>query len=528
MKGVYVIVVALLFVPLVSAYTFDSQTPSPNSVTLSINEQKSSGDIIAFDVFANSVENISGAAFDMDFNDSIIRWAGKFAHDPDGYDKGKFFSSSAFYAIGPQRYMNGTVDNDKLVVGVVDGPDNPQTGSGVIITVNFRILSPGDTPISFSNCNLILPDGNFSSTVWHGGTLHIESNQPEEQQQDDPPTVSLHTPEDNKIIHKSYTDITCTASDDYGLKSVSLYTDISGSWKAYITKNITGTNTMQTFSLSGLSSGTYRWNCEATDTKNHISFAQSDYIFTVDLPSDSSPLLISGNTSFCYNGSFEYFNITVHTDEKAICKYTTSPRIPYNAMLYTFKVTNSTIHTSKVHAPFGYEYKYYVKCMDVYGNTNTEDFVIDFCVGNISDDIVPPKITNLLSENPVSSSKSYTTISFSTNESAECRYSSDSNAPFSSMRPLDNTGFNNHTLTLYGLSEGTQYTYYIQCSDERGNLNEKKTVTFFVCYSQDENCDRVISLKEARKVISKWLNNEYDADMKKLMTTLEMWKQGHA
>ncbi|MCJ7817010.1 MAG: cohesin domain-containing protein, partial [Candidatus Aenigmarchaeota archaeon] len=284
LRTVPAVFVFVFCINLASAYTFQENPAVPDSVRLSLNTGKSTGGIVAIDVVAYQVTNVYSAAFDLDFNSSVLEWAGRFTHDPDGYERETFFGTSALYEIGPEIYVNGTRNKNKLVTGAIGNPSSPQNGSGSLMTIKFKVVGSGTTAVSFSNNNLIRPDMSFTSSSWYGGTFVSDWAIPAPPQ-DDSPVVSLNTPDQSVFSSRNVT-LTCSASDDYGLVNLTLYTNITGSWQPYQTK-IAGDNVWtESFSVKNLQQGTYKWNCRAADSKGQEASGQVEFSFRVQLPPD--------------------------------------------------------------------------------------------------------------------------------------------------------------------------------------------------------------------------------------------------
>jgi hypothetical protein len=167
--------------------------------------------------------------------------------------------------------------------------------------------------------------------------------------------------------------------------------------------------------------------------------------------------------------------ISLKTDEKAVCKYSATAGVSYDAMSNNFSSTNSTTHSTEVTGlSEGASYNYYVKCIDGAGNKNTNDLTISFKVAAPVDN-TPPVLSNPSHRGDV---LFYTTtsvvISIATNEPAACRYSASAGTSYGSM----NGSFSNydqtkkfHVKELTGLQMGKAYDFYAKCSDTAGNVN---------------------------------------------------------
>jgi hypothetical protein len=74
-----------------------------------------------------------------------------------------------------------------------------------------------------------------------------------------------------------------------------------------------------------------------------------------------------------------------------------------------------------------------------------------------------------------------TTISLTTNETATCKYSTNSGASYASMTTFTTTGETTHSALISGLADSTSYSYYVKCSDDQGNINATNyTISFSV------------------------------------------------
>lgn len=76
---------------------------------------------------------------------------------------------------------------------------------------------------------------------------------------------------------------------------------------------------------------------------------------------------------------------SLSTNEGATCRYATTAGVIYGAMTSTFSTTGGTSHSSTLTGlTNGTTYTYYVRCQDVAGNANADDFVITFSVASTS------------------------------------------------------------------------------------------------------------------------------------------------
>ncbi len=70
------------------------------------------------------------------------------------------------------------------------------------------------------------------------------------------------------------------------------------------------------------------------------------------------------------------------------------------------------------------------------------------------------------------------TLSATTNETSNCRYSTSSSAAWAAMTAFETTGGTSHASAISGLENGTTYNYYVFCQDSVGNQSSKSTITF--------------------------------------------------
>ena len=86
-------------------------------------------------------------------------------------------------------------------------------------------------------------------------------------------------------------------------------------------------------------------------------------------------------------------------------------------------------------------------------------------------DTTPPARSNGNPAGSLTANTTGTTLSLSTDENAECRYSTLSGSLYASMTPMSVTGSTTQTQTVSGLANGQTYNYYVKCRDRDANAN---------------------------------------------------------
>ncbi|OGC49774.1 hypothetical protein A2716_00210 [candidate division WWE3 bacterium RIFCSPHIGHO2_01_FULL_40_23] len=158
---------------------------------------------------------------------------------------------------------------------------------------------------------------------------------------------------------------------------------------SYGSMTLTFTTTGGTFHNFGYSVSpgrTYNFYVRCSDTAGNAN--PDDYLITFSTASaDTTPPVRTNGypptgTLLAYTTT--QVQISLQTDENANCKYATSAGISYSVMTY-FSTTGSDIHRTTINTISGTTYNIYVKCSDMRGNINMDDFLISFSV-----DSAPP------------------------------------------------------------------------------------------------------------------------------------------
>ncbi len=90
------------------------------------------------------------------------------------------------------------------------------------------------------------------------------------------------------------------------------------------------------------------------------------------------PYRFNGNPHGEVGGTTFNVELSLETDELAVCRYSTASGTPYVSMSLQFDVTGQVVHSELVAVATGTVNTYYVRCLDDEGNFNTDDFVITF------------------------------------------------------------------------------------------------------------------------------------------------------
>jgi parallel beta-helix repeat protein len=104
---------------------------------------------------------------------------------------------------------------------------------------------------------------------------------------DNPPTVTLGSPNDGFTTVTGSASFDCSAIDDNSVTDITLYTNISGTWQQeYTVSDISLIHT-----INNIPDGTYTWNCEATDSIGQTNYAVQNR--TINAALTNNPLYYS-------------------------------------------------------------------------------------------------------------------------------------------------------------------------------------------------------------------------------------------
>jgi hypothetical protein len=287
-----------------------------------------------------------------------------------------------------------------------------------------------------------------------------------------PPEPSSYSPASSSTITSTSVTLTfttdetgdCRASTD-GDES---YNDMSDDFDC-----TTGTSTSHSCSLTGLSQGanTIYIGCsdDTTAYPTKDSTSTNEFItITVDSVQPSPSIdSVGGDTSSPYNISDNTPHVNATTDENANCRASNDGDESYNNMADDIDCTGDggTSHKCLFGTLSDGYHKIYVACQDTATNNNTAS---DNIIARTEIDTAVPTQSSHSPSNLSTITTTSPTITFTTNELADCFASLDGDETFDGMSDDINCtggGTTSHSCVMSGLSQGTEIVY-IACEDD--------------------------------------------------------------
>lgn len=119
-----------------------------------------------------------------------------------------------------------------------------------------------------------------------------------------------------------------------------------------------------------------------------VEVADTDFVVYINekvtVPADTTeeipPFRFNGAPTSTVGGTTLSVEISLETDELAVCRYATASGTPYASMVDVFGNTGQLQHSSVVTVTPGTLAQYFVRCIDDEGNFNIDDFLIAFTV----------------------------------------------------------------------------------------------------------------------------------------------------
>ena len=242
------------------------------------------------------------------------------------------------------------------------------------------------------------------------------------------------------------------------------------------------------------------------------TLALAGYSLAADTAVDTTAPVISGGfpNSILPLGTTQ-IEVSVNTNKAAICRYSTTANTDYNSMgAFLGSSAYGVSHTRHITGLVnGTSYTYYVRCQDANGYTNATDYVIRLTVGGTITDQTPPVITQQTPANVLPGTVLGTmqggSFIVTTNEFADCRYSTSQNVSYENMTSVMRENQANTSTTIYhesdysltGLVNGTTYKYYVKCKDRFGNTN---TTDFPVIFTLGSSSSTINCVSESTAV----------------------------
>ena len=111
-----------------------------------------------------------------------------------------------------------------------------------------------------------------------------------------------------------------------------------------------------------------------------IAIVEQVAVGPVDTTEEIPPLRFNGAPTSTVGGTTLNIEISLETDEFAVCKFSATPDVAYSSMTNTFTNTGLIFHSTIVPAVPNTLQTLHIRCMDDEGNTNMDDYIIEFTV----------------------------------------------------------------------------------------------------------------------------------------------------
>jgi len=109
-----------------------------------------------------------------------------------------------------------------------------------------------------------------------------------------------------------------------------------------------------------------------------------DAIVNVYTPDVAAPVVSNSLPTGSLHSETSYVDISVNTNEEAICKYSENINVLYQNMTNILNQDVNNKHIARVaNLLAGQEYRFYVKCSDAAGNVTPSDYLINFKIENV-------------------------------------------------------------------------------------------------------------------------------------------------
>ena len=224
------------------------------------------------------------------------------------------------------------------------------------------------------------PGGDLFYVDFSGGTIRrISHSSPPADTT--PPARSNGSPSGTLAAGTTQTTLILLTNENatcrYATSVGTPYGSMSGTFAS--TGGVTHTTT-----VSGLSDGaSYSFFVRCRDSVGNVNPDDYTISFSIAAPAadTTAPVRSSGSPSGTLGAGTTQTTLSLATNESATCRYATTAGTPYASMPNTFVTTGGATHSTTVSGlSNGGSYSYFVRCQDIAGNANTNDFTISFSV----------------------------------------------------------------------------------------------------------------------------------------------------
>ena len=283
-------------------------------------------------------------------------------------------------------------------------------------------------------------------------------------------TTTLIYPNDNSTyITKDNVELVCLSEDNNQLANVTLYHNITGTWQANQTKQISGTSNISVFNINVLNGTKFDWNCLAYDNVARGSFANTNWSINVIVDTTAPNVNIMSPLNQTYNVSSINFNVSLN--EEGSCKYFLNKGIT-NITMGTNDNKNFSSANSSI-AIGGYLSNFY--CEDGVGNVNNTKSV-SF---SISTGVPPNDTSKFYIKNSSGSNVAWLGSEGNIVLKGTCTAQATCTAPANSFIIANYTD----STTAYIDSNGNMCVEKGDCSDESTNCNSPADGAFIMANS---------------------------------------------
>lgn len=92
------------------------------------------------------------------------------------------------------------------------------------------------------------------------------------------------------------------------------------------------------------------------------------------------PFRFNGAPTGTLSGTTLTVQLSLETNEFALCRYSTASNTPFYSMTNQFGLTYFVVHSNDIEVATSTSYIFYARCIDDEGNINTDDYVISFTI----------------------------------------------------------------------------------------------------------------------------------------------------